>query len=241
MGPGKLCPLDRPWGAAPSVGGSVGTIAGPDLPRGFPPGPGRGNGAVLRTLRVVGALTGLGAQRPVGRLPGGGPRFSRETGGKRARGESFSPLDSLLWFLGPCKGSSLFSAWPAALYLTPVTARPPAGRAGKGGFSDGKSTSHRPKPSPWGEGAPVRTLGRMRGRSTHPTEREKEGGGATGPSFYKERLGTESPPHQSPSVTASPQGEAFAGGTPLQQNTFLPTPCSRKMRIQIRARTWDSK
>ena len=132
MGPGKLCPLDRPWGAAPSVGGSVGTIAGPDLPRGFPPGPGRGNGAVLRTLRVVGALTGLGAQRPVGRLPGGGPRFSRETGGKRARGESFSPLDSLLWFLGPCKGSSLFSAWPAALYLTPVTARPPAGRAGGG-------------------------------------------------------------------------------------------------------------
>ena len=138
MGPGRPCPLDWPWGAAPSVGGSVGTIAGPDLPRGFPPGPGRGNGAVLRTLRVVGALTGLGAQRPVGRLPGGGPRFSRETGGKRARGESFSPLDSLLWFLGPCKGSSLFSAWPAALYLTPVTARPPAGRAGRGGFADGK-------------------------------------------------------------------------------------------------------
>ena len=67
-----------------------------------------------------------------------GPRFSRETGGKRAKGESFSPLDSLLWFLGPCKGSSLFSAWPAALYLTPVTARPPAGRAGRGGFADGK-------------------------------------------------------------------------------------------------------
>ena len=130
--------MDRPWEAAPSVGGSVGTIAGPDLPRGFPPDPGRGNGAVLRTLRVVGALTCLGAQRPVGRLPGGGPRFSRETGGKRARGESFSPLDSLLWFLGPCKGSSLFSAWPAALYLTPVTARPPAGRAGRGGFADGK-------------------------------------------------------------------------------------------------------
>ena len=138
MGPGKLCPLDWPWGAAPSVGGSVGTIAGPDLPRGFPPGTGRGNGAVLCTLRVVGALTCLGAQRPVGRLPGGGPRFSRETGGKRARGESFSPLDSLLWFLGPCKGSSLFSAWPAALYLTPVTARPPAGRAGRGGFAGGK-------------------------------------------------------------------------------------------------------
>ena len=48
----------------------------------------------------------------------------------------------------------------------------------------------------------------MRGRSTHPTGREKECVGATGPSFYKERLGTGSPPHPSPSVTASPQGEA---------------------------------
>ena len=97
-----------------------------------------------------------------------------------------------------------------------------------------------PKPSPRGEGAPVRALGRMRGRSTHPTGQEKEAGKATGPSFYKERLGTESPPHQSPSVTASPQGEAFLGATPPQRNAFSPKPRSRKMRIQIRARTWAS-
>ena len=32
----------------------------------------------------AGLFRDLGAQRPVGRLPGGGPRFSRETGGKRA-------------------------------------------------------------------------------------------------------------------------------------------------------------
>ena len=95
-----------------------------------------------------------------------------------------------------------------------------------------------PKPSPWGEGAPVRTLGRMRGRPGCPTGQEKKGVGATGPSFYKERLGTGSPPHQSPSVTASPQGEAFVGATPPQRNSFLRDPCSRKMRIQIRARTW---
>ena len=95
-----------------------------------------------------------------------------------------------------------------------------------------------PKPSPWGEGAPVRTLGRMRGRPGCPTGPEKKGVGATGPSFYKERLGTGSPPHQSPSVTASPQGEAFVGATPPQRNSFLRDPCSRKMRIQIRARTW---
>ena len=118
---------------------------------------------------------------------------------------------------GTLRGSSFFFAWPAAHEPTPVTARPPAGRAGKGGGCSRKGTHPRPKPSPWGEGAPVRTLGRMRGRSTHPTEREKEGGGATGPSFYKERLGTESPPHQSPSVTASPQGEASGLCSPTRK------------------------
>ena len=37
------------------------------------------------------------------------------------------------------------------------------------------------------------------------------------------------------------RGEAFVGATPLQQNDFSPTPCSRKMRIQIRARRWAPK
>ena len=60
--------------------------------------------------------------------------------------------------------------------------------------------------------------GRMRGRSTHPTGREKECVGATGPSFYKERLGTESPPHPSPSVTASPQGEASGLCSPTRKS-----------------------
>ena len=45
----------------------------------------------------------------------------------------------------------------------------------------------------WGEGAPVRTLGRMRGRSIGPTGREKKSVGAIGPSFYKERLGQDRP------------------------------------------------
>ena len=49
-----------------------------------------------------------------------------------------------------------------------------------------------PKPSPWGEGAPVRTLGRMWGRSTHSTGREKESVGATegnGPVFLQGKVG----------------------------------------------------
>ena len=83
-----------------------------------------------------------------------------------------------------------------------------------------------PKPSPWGEGAPVRTLGRMRGRPGCPTGQEKKGVGATGPSFYKERLGTGSPPHQSPSVTASPQGEASGLCSPTRKSIprVLPKP-----------------
>ena len=152
-----------------------------------------------------GLFRSLGAQRPVGRLPGGGPRFSRETGGKRARGERFSPRDSLLGLGGSCKGSSFFLPGLRPIFPPPVTARPPAGRAGGGGCCSRKGTHPSPKPSPWGDGAPVRTLGRMRGRPGCPTGQEKKGVGATGPSFYKERLGTGSPPHQSPSVTASPQ------------------------------------
>ena len=101
-----------------------------------------------------------------------------------------------------------------------------------------------PKPSPRGEGAPVRTLGRMRGRSrTQPflVEKGQSTGCRLNGIFLLPRWATRSPPHPSPPVTASPQGEAFAGGMPLQQNAFAPNPCSRKMRIQIRARTWVTK
>ena len=59
--------------------------------------------------------------------------------------------------------------------------------------------------------------------------------------FLLPRWASRSPPHPSPSVTASPRGEAFAGGTPPQRNAFSPKPCSRKMRIQIRARRWAPK
>ena len=56
----------------------------------------------------------------------------------------------------------MFRDWPAAPHPTPVTARPPAGRAGRGGFVDGKGSTA-PKPSPRGEGGPAKP-GRMRGR-----------------------------------------------------------------------------
>ena len=59
--------------------------------------------------------------------------------------------------------------------------------------------------------------------------------------FLLPRWATRSPPHQSPPVTASPQGEAFVGGVSPQRKAFSPNHCSRKMRIQIRARRWAPK
>ena len=133
-------------------------------------------GAVLRTLRVVGALT-----RPRGAAPRRaptrrGPPFLPRNGGERGPEGRVSPLwTPCSGFLGPCKGSSLFFC----LACGPVSyARngPPTGWAGWGRwFRRREGAFPRSKPSPWGEGAPVRTLGRMRGRPTPPTGREKNG------------------------------------------------------------------
>ena len=62
-----------------------------------------------------------------------------------------------------------------------------------------------------GEGAPVRTLGRMRGRScTQPflVEKRRSPDCRLNEVFLLLRWACRSPPHPSPSVTASPQGEA---------------------------------
>ena len=182
----------------------------------------------------------MGRSAPFPARPRAGARLSLKESRRKEHqgGERFSPpWTHLSLVCDQREVFSMFRDWPAAHEPTPVTARPPAGRAGRGWFCR-REGKHSAKPSPWGEGAPVRTLGRMRGRPGCPTGQEKKGVGATGPSFYKERLGTGSPPHPSPSVTASPQGEAFVGATPPQRNSFLRDPCSRKMRIQIRARTW---
>ena len=186
----------------------------------------------------------LGAQRPVAPPARRGSPFLPRNGEKEGRGQapwtpgfygrSF-PLAGFgvgwLWYGRRAVASGMLSPiWDAFSRKNMLKSI-----LRKEGFQIGRIP---PKPSPRGEGAPVRTLGRMRGRPGCPTGQEKKGVGATGPSFYKERLGTESPPHPSPSVTASPQGEAFVGATPPQRNSFLRDPCSRKMRIQIRARTW---
>ena len=78
-----------------------------------------------------------------------------------------------------------------------------------------------PKPSPRGEGAPVRTLGRMRGRfGTQPflVEKRRSPDCRLNEVFLLPRWATRSPPHQSPSVTASPQGEASGLCSPTRKS-----------------------
>ena len=213
----------------------------------------------------VGLFRDLGAQRPVARpAPGGGPAFFGRKPEERTPG--LRPGPGFLWPLVPTRWFLwwLFLIRQRGNFLRYT--KTDLGRifeekyAGKHfrerkfpnqGIDMGPGIVPRPprcaptspKPSPWGEGAPVRTLGRMRGRScTQPFLVEKRGAPAYRPNgiFLLLRWATRSPPHPSPPVTASPQGEAFAGGTPPQQNAFAPNSRSRKMRIQIRARPWVS-
>ena len=113
-----------PWGALLSPGREGGArIPGSTYPSG-----GRGcSGA-------------SGRSAPLPARPRAGARLSLEESRRKEHqgGRGSSSLDPPFLVGGTLRGSSLFSAWPAALYLTPVTARPPAGRAGGGGFADGK-------------------------------------------------------------------------------------------------------
>ena len=113
-------------GPLSSVGSSVGTVAGWTLQRGFP--------ADDR----------------------GGARLSLEESRRKEHqgGRVSSSLDPPFLVGGTLRGPPSFFAWPAAHNPTPVTARPPAGRAGRSGFADGEgptriefknSTKKRPK------------------------------------------------------------------------------------------------
>ena len=197
-----------------------------------------------------GLFRSLGAQRPVGRpAPGGGPRlgaFWTGAGWALRRGfprrlrrgspaffgrkpEERTPGRKRFFLPGPT-----FSGWgdPAGVLLLflpglrpmfppPVTARPPAGRAGRGGCCSRKGKRPRPKPSPWGEGAPVRTLGRMRGRScTQPFLVEVEKGGSRlSPqrSVSSAPLGKSVAPSSVTFGDSFPQGEASGLCSPTQK------------------------
>ena len=204
---------------------------------------------VVRTLRVVGAVSKPRGAAPRGAppTPAGEPDFLWRKSEERTPGRKrfFLPGPTFSSLGRPCGGPPSFFTWPAA-HLSYARNGPPPSWAGWEGVGVvvGKGRTHPQSLPLGGEGAPVRTLGRMRGRPcTQPFLVEK--GRSTACRLDEvvllPRWASRSPPHQSPSVTASPQGEAFAGGTPPQQNAFSPRSCSRKMRIQIRARRWAPK
>ena len=184
-----------------SFGGAGGLAIGPACPSGGP-----------------GCFEASGRSAPGARLPGGVP-ISPEKWGERGPGASpldprfLWPLVPTRWFLGSL---SLVRSWGYD-YRYPNTDLErifPEKYAEKAFLRKNISAPlrlHPPKPSPWGEGAPVRTLGRMRGRScTQPflVEKRRSPDCRLNEVFLLLRWACRSPPHPSPSVTASPQGEA---------------------------------
>ena len=100
--------------------------------------------------------------------PAGSPTFFGESRRKEHQGGRVSSsLDPPFLVEGALRGDSFFFAWPAAHEPTPVTARPPAGRAGGGGCCSREGRTH-PQSLPLGEGGPAKP-GRMRGRPIGPT------------------------------------------------------------------------
>ena len=83
-----------------------------------------------------------------------------------------------------------------------------------------QGSSHPPKPSPRGEGGPAKP-GRMRGRfGTQPflVEKRRSPSCRLNEVFLLPRWATRSPPHPSPPVTASPQGEASGLCSPTRKS-----------------------
>ena len=200
-GEGSRGALRGPSGRGPPslVGGPVGTVAGWALRRGFPPGPGR-ECMVLRTLRVVGALP-----VPRGAAPGGPPArrgspFLPRNGEKEGRGASpwtpsFMARSFPLAGFGGC--TALFRWWGyygahvrALIWIRILREQ---GLGAKAFCCRG---------IPPAEGFPLG--GKLspevtdEGRPGCPTEQKKNAVEATAGRlslFYKERLGTGSPPH----------------------------------------------
>ena len=76
----------------------------------------------------------------------------------------------------------------------------------------------------WGEGAPVRTLGRMRGRSIGPTGQKKNSVEATGRTpFLQGKVGYRVAPSSDPASPAHlpPEGKALGEMSPIWKPSFI--------------------
>ena len=110
-------------------------VAGLDLRRSKPGPPPAGGSTGLRTLQVGGSEAPLGRSAPFPARPRAGARLSLKESRRKEHqgGERFSPpWTHLSLVCDQREVFSMFRDWPAAHEPTPVTARPPAGRAGRG-------------------------------------------------------------------------------------------------------------
>ena len=160
--------------------------------------------------------------------PAGEPDFLWRKSGERTPGAS--PWTPYLWPLVPTRWIlGLLALMRSRGYFVRY-AKTDLGRIFEGKYA-GKHFCERklpthcastpPKPSPRGEGGPAKP-GRMRGRfGTQPFLVEVEKGAtACRPDrlLLLPRWATRSPPHPSPSVTASPQGEASGLCSPTRKS-----------------------
>ena len=98
------------------------------------PVPGGGAAGYCVPFGWWGLFRCLGAQRPVARpAPGGGPAFFGRKPEERTPGRKrfFLPGPTFSGLGGPCGGPPSFLPGLRPICPTPVTARPPAGRAGR--------------------------------------------------------------------------------------------------------------
>ena len=183
-------------------------------------------GAVVRTLRVVGAFPGLGAQRPGGPACPAGVPISPEKWGERgpglrpwtpgfmARSLSFARFgDRCLWYdSGAVTFGILRPIWDAFFRKK---------YAGKHFCERKFSTRCAPTPKAFPSGGRwAGEAGSDEGAILYPTFPCRKGGspGRRPNGFLLLlRWATRSPPHPSPSVTASPQGEASGLCSPTRK------------------------
>ena len=191
--------------------------------------------SVLRTLRVVGAFPvprGAAPRCPPG--PGQAPAFFGRKPEERTPGRKrfFLPGPTFSGWGDP-GGFSLFFCL-ACGPVSYVRNGPPPGWAGWGRWFLRREGKHSPKPSPWGEGAPVRTLGADEGAILYPTFpcRNKKGGCRLSPqrNFSSAPLGN----------PVAPSSVTFGDSFPTRGSLWVVQPYTKKAP-QIRARRWAPK
>ena len=192
------------------------------------PGPSGGAGRYCVPFAWSGLFRCLGAQRPVAPPARRGSPFLPRNGEKEGRGQApwtpgfYGRSFPLAGFCGGClcNGRGTISSGILRPIWNAFFGKKYAEKAFLRKNISAPLRLHPPKPSPWGEGGPAKP-GRMRGRPcTQPflVEKRRSPDCRLNEVFLLLRWACRSPPHQSPSVTASPQGEASGLCSPTRKS-----------------------